>query len=91
MLKPRKEFDEKTNIRETWVEATCCSCGNTVEFGHEQKKIVNTVQKGFYVMNGGKHFWDAEDGRPLVEMDIFRINKKGKKDPSGKAIKIMAV
>lgn len=100
-FKKMRDVDEEKKTYTKWSLATCI-CGHEVEFGHKELDLYkksgerrfsddSQEQKGKYVIKGGKHFWDGEDGKPLVEMDIFRINKKGKKDTKGKAIKIMTV
>lgn len=85
------EQPDGSHLRESYMTADCQSCGNQVEFGHEQKVMHTKEQKGKYLIRDGKHYWDAEDGSKLVEMDVFKINKKGRKDHSGKVMKVMAV
>lgn len=100
-FKKMRDVDEEKKTYTKWSLATCI-CGHEVEFGHKELNLYKESgerrfsedgkeQKGGYVIKDGKHLWDAEDGSPLVEMDIFRISKKGNKDHKGKAIKIMAV
>lgn len=97
-FKTMRDVDEAKKTYIKWSLAVCI-CGHEVEFGHKElslydqngKRRFGSEQKGFYVMKDGKHYWDGEDGNPPIEMDIFRIDKKGKKDSNGKAIKVMAV
>jgi len=85
-LKKERDIDEVRKIKYKWITATCKMCGNEVEFGHKQSKLKPGIVAE-YEIRGGKRFLKIEG--KFVEVDLFKINKKGLKDPNGPYLKVM--
>ena len=88
----KKSWKYRFNDETRKITATCRKCGSIVEFKAKPRKALdpNKIEAcANYEIRDGKRF--LEINGKFKEVDIFKVDKKGKIDPYGNFLRVMPV